>query len=68
MRGSAGLQAQLVAEEPARFFLPPYVGHRGWLGVWLDIEPDWDEIAEICDDAYRQVAPKSLIAELDARP
>jgi hypothetical protein len=63
----AGVQAQLVEQEPARFFRPPYVGGRGWLGVCLDVDPDWDEMAAICADAYRQVAPKSLIAELDAR-
>ena len=61
-----GVQEELVAEEPDRFFRPPYVGHRGWLGVRLDVEPDWDELAEICADAYRQVAPKTLIAELNA--
>ena len=64
----AGVQAQLVEQEPERFFRPPYVGDRGWLGVELDVDPDWDEVAEICADAYRQVAPKTLIAELDARP
>jgi hypothetical protein len=63
-----GAQAQLVEQEPARFFRPPYVGHRGWLGVQLDVEPDWDEMAQICADAYRQVAPKTLVAALDARP
>jgi hypothetical protein len=59
-------QAELVAADPERFFCPPYVGHRGWLGVRLDHSPDWTEIAEIIQDAYRQVAPKSLIAQLDA--
>jgi hypothetical protein len=61
-----GAQAQLVEQEPHRFFRPPYVGGRGWLGVDLDVDPDWSEMAEICADAYRQVAPKSLIAALDA--
>jgi hypothetical protein len=63
-----GAQEQLVEQEPTRFFRPPYVGHRGWLGVLLDVEPDWDEMAQICADAYRQVAPKTLVAALDARP
>ena len=63
-----GVQQQLVEQEPARFFRPPYVGHRGWLGVILDVDPDWDEVAAICADAYRQVAPKTLVAALDARP
>ena len=49
-----------------RFFVPPYVGQRGWLGVFLDVEVDWDEIAELIDAAYRVVAPKTLVAEIDA--
>jgi hypothetical protein len=61
-----GVQAEMVDEEPDRFFVPPYVGHRGWLGVRLDRRPDWTEVAGICADAYRQVAPKTLIAHLDA--
>ncbi len=61
-----GVQEQLVEQEPERFFRPPYVGHRGWIGVRLDRDPDWDEIAAICADAYRQVAPKTLVARLDS--
>jgi predicted DNA-binding protein (MmcQ/YjbR family) len=63
----AGLQQSMVASDPERFFVPPYVGHRGWLGVYLDVSVDWDEIAEIVEDAYRIVAPKRLTAELDAK-
>ncbi|TMR22836.1 MmcQ/YjbR family DNA-binding protein [Nonomuraea turkmeniaca] len=60
-----GAQAELVAEAPERFFRPPYVGHRGWLGVYLDVpEVDWAEVAEIVADAYRQIAPKTLIARM----
>jgi hypothetical protein len=58
-----GAQEQLIAENPDQFFRPPYVGHRGWLGVRIDRDPDWDEIAEIVRDAYRQVAPKRLRAD-----
>jgi hypothetical protein len=61
-----GTQEALVAADPERFFRPPYVGHRGWLGVYLDVDVDWDEIAEIVADAYRTVAPKRLVARLDA--
>jgi hypothetical protein len=61
-----GVQHSLVTEEPDRFFRPPYVGGRGWLGVRLDRAVDWDEIAGICADAFRQVAPKTLVAKLDA--
>ena len=60
-----GVQGQLVGEEPERFFIPPYVGHRGWLGVRLDRKPDWDEIGEIIVEAYRTVAPRKLVAQLD---
>ena len=60
-----GVQAEMVDEEPDRFFVPPYVGHRGWLGVRLDRKPDWAEVAGICEDAYRHVAPKTLVAQLD---
>jgi hypothetical protein len=60
-----GAQEAMVAGEPGRFFRPPYVGSRGWLGVWLDVPVDWDEIAEIVGEAYRMIAPKKLIAQLD---
>jgi hypothetical protein len=60
-----GVQEDLVASAPDRFFRPPYVGHRGWLGVWLDVPKDWDEIAAIVVSAYRCVAPARLRAVLD---
>jgi len=61
------VQEHLVAEAPDRFFRPPYVGHRGWLGVYLDVPVDWDEIADHVEDAYRTVAPERLVAQLDER-
>lgn len=57
----AGAQSELVAEDPERFFRPPYVGHRGWLGVYLDVEVDLAELAEIVTDAHRTVAPRRLV-------
>lgn len=60
-----GVQAELVELEPDRFFVPPYVGHRGWIGVRLDVAVDWDEVASILADAYRLVAPKTLVRQLD---
>jgi hypothetical protein len=62
-----GVQAIEVEAEPERFFVPPYVGFRGWIGVRLDVDPDWDEVAAICEDAFRCAAPKALVARLDAR-
>jgi hypothetical protein len=60
-----GAQGELIAENPEQYFRPPYVGHRGWVGVRIDRDPDWAEITEIVRDAYRQVAPKGLSAQLD---
>ncbi|BDI32127.1 phosphoribosylglycinamide formyltransferase [Capsulimonas corticalis] len=62
-----GAQDAMVQAEPTRFFSPPYVGCRGWIGVWLDIPVDWDEIAKIVADAYRTVAPKKLAELLENR-
>jgi hypothetical protein len=61
-----GVQEELVAVDPERFFRPPYVGHRGWLGVRLDVDVDWDEIGQIVLEAYRMIAPKALIAQLES--
>ena len=63
-----GVQTELVDREPERFFVPKYVGHRGWIGVRLDVDLDWDEIDAILRDAYRLVAPKTLTKLLDAAP
>lgn len=60
-----GAQEELVSSEPARFFRPPYVGGRGWIGVRLDEDVDWQEVGEICEEAYRTIAPRRLISELD---
>jgi hypothetical protein len=57
----AGMQEALVAGEPGHYFRPPYVGHRGWIGVRLDRGLDWNEIAGAIEDAYATVAPKSLV-------
>jgi hypothetical protein len=56
-----GMQRALVEADPERFFVPPYVGHRGWLGVRLDRGVDWEELAGIVEDAYADVAPASLV-------
>ena len=56
-----GLQRMLVEADPERFFVPPYVGHRGWLGVRLDRGLDWDELAGIVEDAFVEVAPRALV-------
>jgi hypothetical protein len=60
-----GAQETYVERDPVRYFVPPYGGHRGWLGVHLDVKVDWDEVADIVDDAFRCIAPKTLVARLD---
>jgi hypothetical protein len=60
-----GVQDELVTSEPDRFFRPPYVGGRGWLGVRLDGTIDWSEIEHICEEAFRSVAPRKLVRALD---
>src|SRR5215217_1687096 len=52
-----GMQEALVGASPHRYFRPPYVGSRGWVGVRLDGEVDWDEVNELCLEAYRVIAP-----------
>jgi len=56
-----GMQRMLVDADAERFFVPPYVGHRGWLGLRLDREIDWDELTGIVEDAYAEVAPPKLV-------
>ncbi len=60
-----GVQQEFVAREAERFFRPPYVGGRGWLGVRLDGRVVWDEVEMLCEEAYRVVAPRRLLTVLD---
>ncbi len=58
-----GAQDAMIATAPDRYFRPPYVGHRGWVGVRLDLpEIDWDEVESVVREAYRTVAPAKLAA------
>jgi hypothetical protein len=62
-----GVQHELIAEDPDRFFRPPYVGHRGWIGLRLNRSVTDGEVKELCEDAYRLIAPASLVRQLDSR-
>jgi hypothetical protein len=55
-----GEQEAMIFTDPARFFRPPYVGHRGWVGVRIDRRPDWALVATLVEQAYREVAPPRL--------
>ena len=61
-----GMQKMLAEADPERFLVPPYVGHRGWLGMRLDRGVRWEELAGIVEDAYAEVAPRQLVEA--ARP
>ena len=61
-----GAQQILTDAEPDRYFVPPYVGGRGWVGCYLDVEVDWDALEEIIVDAYVTVAPARLAAQIAA--
>lgn len=67
-----GSQSVLVGADPDRFFVPPYVGHRGWIGIRLDSGPDtldpapgWAEVAMLVRRSYRLTAPKRLAAQVE---
>ena len=58
-------QRLMIDAAPKRFFSPPYVGPSGWIGVWLDGDPDWNELLDLLRDGYRMTAPKKLLARLE---
>ena len=64
-RAPAGASQMLTTVDPARFFIPKFVGHRGWVGAWLDLEEvDWTSIEALVDDAYRLCAPRALLRRI----
>jgi predicted DNA-binding protein (MmcQ/YjbR family) len=63
-KAAPGVQEALVGDDPERFYVPPYVGSRGWVGTRLDLDHDWDELAELLRDSYRLIAPKRLAAQV----
>ena len=55
----------MLSAQPDKFFKPPYVGPSGWIGVFLDRSPDWNEVSELLRDGWRMTAPKKLVTEND---
>jgi len=66
-KAPAGAQSILVNSAPERFFVPPYVGRHGWIGLWLDAITDWDEVTDLVEESYRMTAPKRLRLQQDQR-
>ncbi len=70
LKAPKGVQAILVASDPERFFVPKYVGAKGWVGVRLDhtAETDWGEVAELITESYCLTAPQRLAAQVGSAP
>ena len=52
IKAAPGRQARAIQTDPTRFFVPPYTGPSGWIGVYLDEQTRWDELADILRDAH----------------
>lgn len=64
---SSFLEQELRVEaEPETYFVPPYLGPSGWIGMRLDRDPDWEAVEQLLEDGYRMVAPKRAIKALEA--
>lgn len=66
VKATAENQRFLVQADPDRYFVPPYVGPSGWIGIHLDGNVDWDDVQDLLRDGYRMIAPKRLLEQLDA--
>ncbi len=65
-KGQPGIQQSLVGSHPDRFFVPPYVGPKGWIGIRLDgVSIDWEEVEDLVEMSYRKTATKAQIARLE---
>ncbi len=62
-----GAQRGLVESDPYTYFVPPYVGPSGWVGIRVDRDIDWDAVAGLLEEGYRTVAPKRALKVLDGR-
>ena len=66
LKAAKGDNVGLVSSDPNKFFMPPYMAHHGYVGVYLDVDDvDWEEIRELITDAYRLAAPKTLAKRID---
>jgi hypothetical protein len=68
LKAPKGVQGILIGSDGERFFLPKYVGSKGWVGIRLDLRqaPDWDEMAELICESYCMTAPKRLVTQWEA--
>lgn len=65
VKSTGSRQQELVSAHPRRYFVPPYVGSAGWVGLRLDQKKiDWSEVAELLISAYRLQAPRKLADQI----
>ncbi len=65
LKAPEGSQTILVSADPELYFVPPYVGHKGWVGVRLDIKPDWEQVTALVRRSYKLIAPKRLASQIE---
>ena len=65
IKAEDGVQQDLIASDPERFYRPKYVGPSGWVGVRLEGDVDWEQVRSLLVEGYRTVAPKRALAILD---
>ena len=65
LKAPEGMQRALVDADPARFYVPKYVGHKGWVGVRMDVAVDWPVLDDLVRESYRMIAPKRLLMRLE---
>ncbi|MEE2674658.1 MAG: MmcQ/YjbR family DNA-binding protein [Myxococcota bacterium] len=68
IKSTADAQDSLVATNPELFFVPPYLGPSGWIGVRLDRGANWAMVESLLEEGYRSVAPKRALKQLDEQP
>ena len=66
VKAPRGFQEFIVGADPERCFVPRYVGHHGWVGIYLDVPLEWDFVTQLVRDSYRMTAPKRLVAQIAA--
>ena len=65
-KSSLSEQRRLIKDDPITFFVPPYLGSKGWIAIRLDLdEVDWDTVADLARRAYQELAPRKLAALVD---
>lgn len=65
LKAAPGEQEALEQADPERYYIPAYLGAKGWIGLRLDLRAvDWEEVGELVSEAYRLQAPRSLAARI----